>query len=307
MNEILNLPAGVRVFERGWLSANNILLTGRHGAALVDSGYCTHAAQTVGLVEKALGSQPLDVLVNTHLHSDHCGGNSALQIAYPGLTTFIPPGQASFVESWDPIALTYEPTGQSCPRFRFDGTLKPGCVMGLGDQEWAIHAAPGHDVHSVILFESESRTLISADAFWEAGFGVVFQELEGIDAFDDVGLTLDLIESLDPEVVIPGHGRVFTDVQTALSTARRRLAAYKSNPARHANHAAKVLLKFKLLEVQHIALEDLIGWALETTYFRMVFARYFGNLDLRLWIESLVLDLERSGALSVSDGVARNS
>ncbi len=179
--------------------------------------------------------------------------------------------------------------------------------MGLGDQEWAIHAAPGHDVHSVILFESESRTLISADAFWEAGFGVVFQELEGIDAFDDVGLTLDLIESLDPEVVIPGHGRVFTDVQTALSTARRRLAAYKSNPARHANHAAKVLLKFKLLEVQHIALEDLIGWALETTYFRMVFARYFGNLDLRLWIESLVLDLERSGALSVSDGVARNS
>ena len=49
------LPSGVTVFERGWLSANNILLLGGAGATLVDSGYCTHAAQTVALVESALG------------------------------------------------------------------------------------------------------------------------------------------------------------------------------------------------------------------------------------------------------------
>jgi len=73
------LPAGVQVFERGWLSSNNILLTDADSATLVDSGYFSHAAQTLALLEHALAGRALDRLVNTHLHSDHCGGNAALQ------------------------------------------------------------------------------------------------------------------------------------------------------------------------------------------------------------------------------------
>ena len=37
----------VAVLERGWLSSNNVLLRGRLGTAVVDSGYWTHSAQTV--------------------------------------------------------------------------------------------------------------------------------------------------------------------------------------------------------------------------------------------------------------------
>ena len=107
-----------RYFERGWLSANNILLQGEPRTALVDSGYCTHAEQTLALVKRALGDRPLDLLLNTHLHSDHCGGNAALQVAYPAVETRIPPGQAEDVRHWDPVALTYAPTGQQCPQFQ---------------------------------------------------------------------------------------------------------------------------------------------------------------------------------------------
>lgn len=60
-----NLPADVHVFERGWLSDNNILFTGGDKTLMVDSGYCTHTAQTLSLVESVLGEHPLDVLVNT--------------------------------------------------------------------------------------------------------------------------------------------------------------------------------------------------------------------------------------------------
>ncbi|MES2786748.1 MAG: MBL fold metallo-hydrolase [Pseudomonadota bacterium] len=307
MNEVVKLPEGVRVLERGWLSSNNVLLTGRHGTALVDSGYHTHAVQTVGLVQTALGNRKLDVLVNTHLHSDHCGGNAALQNAYPQLRTFIPPGQAADVIDWDPVALTYEPTGQSCPRFRVESTVNAGSVIRLGDLDWKVLAAPGHDAHSVILFEPKSCTLISADALWEHGFGVVFLELEGVGAFDDVGTTFDLIESLRPKLVIPGHGRVFTDTDRALATARRRLDAYRADPLRHANHAAKVLLKFKLLDVQQILLPDLMDWALTTAYFRIIFSRYFWDLQFEAWIASLIADLERSGAARVANGLAENA
>ena len=78
MQEALNIP-GLQVFERGWLSANNILLTDADSSTLIDSGYVTHQDQTLLLLQNALGTKPLDRLVNTHLHSDHCGGNATLQ------------------------------------------------------------------------------------------------------------------------------------------------------------------------------------------------------------------------------------
>ena len=150
-------------------------------------------------------------------------------------------------------ALTYTPTGQNCPRFGFTATLQPGTDIRLGDLLWQVHAAPGHDTHSVILFEPISRTLVSADALWERGFGVVFPELDGDGAFGEVGDTLDLIESLQPITVIPGHGAPFADVPGALAFARKRLDGFVALPAKHMQYAAKVLLKFKLLEAQHLA------------------------------------------------------
>lgn len=290
------LPAQITVFERGWLSSNNILFRGQSNTALIDSGYCTHSEQTLGLVRHALAGRPLDFLVNTHLHSDHCGGNQTLQATFPHLHTAIPPGLAKAVRDWDPIALTYAPTGQQCPSFEYTSLLQADSTILLGDVIWQIHAAPGHDTHSVILFEPDSKTLISADALWENGFGVVFPELEGEHAFQDVAVTLDLIESLQPNMVIPGHGRVFSDVPKALSLARSRLQNFIDNPIKHATYAGKVLLKFKLLELHRTTRQDLKTWACQTPYFHALHARYFLAFHISIWLEQLIQDLLRSGA-----------
>jgi hypothetical protein len=53
------LPSDILLFERGWLSSNNVLLLGQDSTALVDSGYATHAPQTLALVGAALGGRPL--------------------------------------------------------------------------------------------------------------------------------------------------------------------------------------------------------------------------------------------------------
>lgn len=295
------LPAGVLVFERGWLSSNNILFLGRDSSALIDSGYSTHAQQTIGLVEAQLQSRPLDRLLNTHLHSDHCGGNAALQEFYPELQTLIPPGQAHLVSAWDPVALTYIPTGQICPRFGFTDVLKPGADVQLADISWQVHAAPGHDPHSLIFFEPQSRTLISADALWENGFGVVFPELEGCNAFDEVAATLDLIEQLAPQTIIPGHGPVFSYRPDVMVSARQRLHAFVRNPARHAHHAAKVLLKFKLLEQQRLSFVDFQEWARRTSYFQQVRETFFASIAFEDWMEDLTAELVRS-AVARRDG-----
>ncbi len=293
---LATLPPDIVVLERGWLSSNNILMLGAGQTALVDSGYGTHAAQTLSLVQAQLASRPLDLLINTHLHSDHCGGNAVLQAAYPALHTHIPPGLAPAVRAWNEEALSYTPTGQFCPRFAYQQLLTPGTTIPLGGRDWAIHAAPGHDPDSVILFQPELRVLISADALWANGFGVVFPEIEGASAFHEVGQTLDLIESLRPTLVIPGHGPVLRDVQGALDYARKRLDLFTTDPVRHARYAAKVLLKFKLLELQQITLRDLRLWAHATSYFSLLQSRHFVGVDFENWLDDLFQDLMRSGA-----------
>ncbi len=289
---------GAMMFERGWLSSNNVLITGKDHCALVDSGYVSHAEQTLALVQHALGHRPLDLLINTHLHSDHCGGNALLQRQYPRLETRIPPGQCDAVAAWDPVVLSYEPTGQRCERFRFECLLAPGTTLRLGAHDWEIHAAPGHDPHAILLYQAEHRILISADALWQQGFGVIFPELEGTDAFDATDATLDLIERLAPALILPGHGPMFTNLAASLSTARQRLAHFQRAPASHLRHALKVLVKFHLLEKQRVRWPELLQWSIATPYLcRHLLQERPENVELEL--RMLLDELASSGALEI--------
>src|SRR5205085_1367586 len=94
---------------------------------------------------------------------------------------------------------------------------------------------------------------------------------------------------------------VFADVQVALGRARSRLAAFAAQPERHAAHGAKVLLKFKLLELQRVACAALLAWAIATPYFGLVRARWFPALSEEAWFAQLLGDLVRAGA-AVRDG-----
>ena len=123
--------------------------------------------------------------------------------------------------------------------------------------EWQALGAPGHDPHSLIFYCPEQRMLVSADALWENGFGVIFPELDGESGFAEARATLDLIATLDVRLVIPGHGAPFADIGAALARARRRLDFLAADPVRNAENAVKVLLKFLLLERQRIALAEI--------------------------------------------------
>jgi glyoxylase-like metal-dependent hydrolase (beta-lactamase superfamily II) len=254
---MITLPASIRVFERGWLSSNNVLLVDESCAALVDTGYATHAPQTLALVRQTLGARPLDLIVNTHLHSDHCGGNALLQSAWP-CRTLIPAAEADIVREWDEAGLTFRATGQTCERFTFSGTIAPGASLRLGALDWQVLGAPGHDSHSLMLYCAHERILISADALWENGFGVIFPELEGESGFAEQQAVLDAIAKLDVRVVIPGHGAPFTQVEQALERAFSRIAWLRADPARNAKNALKVLIVFRLLAVRAMSFDELL-------------------------------------------------
>lgn len=297
------LPDSIEVFERGWLSSNNIVLHGRDEVALIDSGYVTHAPQTLALLRHSLQGRPLDRLFNTHLHSDHCGGNALLQAAYAphGCQTAIPVSEADKVRAWDLDALSFQATGQQCPRFGFDATTAPGDTLTLADLAWQALGAPGHDPHSLIFYCAQEGILVSADALWENGFGVIFPELEGASGFAEARATLELIARLDVAVVIPGHGRPFTDVKGALARAFSRLDYLASEPARNAQNAIKVLLKFLLLERQRIALAEVPALLDNMPLFREANRRFLRQETAAL-AEWAVAQLVRAEAARI-DGV----
>lgn len=300
-----SLPRTMEVIERGWLSSNHIVFADDDVTTVIDTGYVTEGDGTKRLIAQTLKGRPLHRVINTHLHSDHAGGNALLQAEH-GCQIWIPQGEAALVEDWDEDRLSYRRTSQLCPRFRHDRVFGEGELMELGGESWRVLPAAGHD-HAMVMFWCERLgVLISADALWQKGFGVIFPELAGIPGFAEQAATLELIGQLQPRVVIPGHGAPFSEddgaVSAALQAARSRIQWLSEDPQRNADNALKVLLAFKLLEAKRLSPAELT---------QMVSATFEGNDAMRglypIEPEAIAAfmaqELERVGAASLVDGV----
>jgi len=297
----LNLPPQIQVLERGWLSSNNILIHDGGACALIDSGYHAHAAQTLQLLQHALGGSRLTRLINTHCHSDHMGGNAAVQRAY-GCRTSIPAGVAPLIDAWDDTTLMLGYTGQVAERFGYDDTIAAGDRLQLGGLEWGALAAPGHDMNALMFYAPAARILISGDALWENGFGLIFSELFGdAGGFAATRTTLEAISRLPIDTVIPGHGAPFGDAARSLAAAFQRLDAYERDSAKLARHALKVMLSFSLMIQGRMALAELPRFLAARPIFGDVNRRFLDFPEAEL-CAFLVKDLERAGALKVEDG-----
>jgi len=299
----VRLPAGVRFIERDWLSSNMVLIAEPDGGAtLIDSGYVKHAALVVALVEHALGqigAQRLSRVVNTHLHSDHCGGNAALVSRF-GCEVLVPAGSFDDVQRWDTGALSYDGTAQRCARFEASGVLVPGESIMMGGAPWQIHSAPGHDPKSLVFYCAPHRLLVSADVLWHNGFGVIFPELIGESGFAEQAGMLDLISSLDVGTVLPGHGPAFANPHAVIETARRRLASLRADPVRNARYAMKVMIKYLMLDVEEIEEAVLAGRVARASVLRSAAALL--DLSVEAAFDWAVDELVAQGALRRLNG-----
>jgi glyoxylase-like metal-dependent hydrolase (beta-lactamase superfamily II) len=287
----------MHVFVRDWLSSNNILLKSDAGNVVIDSGYHTHAPLTLGLLEGRFGlaGGPLALLVNSHCHSDHIGGNAAIRERYR-CAIAVPAGEARLLDPWDPAGLLLTYADQYAPQFRFDRTIAPGDVHRWGDLDWEALAAPGHDMGALMFYNRAHRVLITGDALWANGFGFVLPREVDPTCLPATRATLDLIAALDVSVVVPGHGEPFTDAAGALARGYSRLAALEADTARNARHILKAMLSFKLLERRRMRLADLPRYVEEVPIFRDMNSGFLRLSGVEL-AELLVRELERAGAV----------
>ena len=293
----VRLPPQVHVFVRDWLSANHVVLKSPDGCVVIDSGYGKHVPLTLALIASRMGldGRPLAMLVNTHCHSDHMGGNAAVKRAY-GCPVAVPAGEAPLIEAWDERRLWLGYAGQRAERFAVDEVLQPGTTYAWGGLEWRALAAPGHDMGALVFFNDEHRILVSGDALWENGYGMVMPPEIDESALRATRATLEMLAGLGARCVIPGHGEPFTDVDAALERAFRRTASFEAAPLRMARHALKVLLVFTLLDRERMPLATLGDHVERVDVFREFNALYF-RLSPAALAEQLVTELLRAGAV----------
>lgn len=298
------LPAGVQVLERGWLSANNVVLFDGDEATLVDSGYVSHAAQTVDLLHAALDGRRLTRLLNTHSHSDHIGCNAAVQRAF-GCRIGVPEGMAEAVHAWDEQALLLSVAAQQGEFFRVDHTIAAGERLVMGGLEWQALPAPGHDMDALLFHAPDAGLLISGDALWRDGFGILFAEVIGSGGgLEGARSTLEAIARLPVERVIPGHGAPFVEVEEALKAAFARLRAFEEDGGRMARNAIRACITFALLERREMDIDTLPAYLEQVPLYREANRRFLG-LSFDALADWLLKELERAGVARTSGRVLR--
>ncbi len=286
------LPPDLIVCQRDWLSSNNLICLGE-APAIIDTGHVKNADETLALVRQHLGEQPLATIAHTHLHSDHCGGTGTLQRAFANAQTWVPAPSLAAVQIWDESALTFGDTVQRCDRFTAQHALVSGARVRLGQRDWELHAAPGHDTLAVLLFEPEHGVLMAGDAMWEHGVGVIFPYIDGSAGFEPFLDTLDLVERLEPQVVVPGHGAAFSRengaFDAALVRARARIQQFQDNPAQHALYAAKVLIKYQMMDAEQMPTPAFDDWLQQGPTLHALHRQHRPDLPWPDWLNTVIL------------------
>ncbi len=195
---------GLLVFTGSPLKVNVAALIDGGEAVVVDS---TATVAQAGQIRRRLldaGLRPV-ALVNTHWHSDHCGGNAGL------LDDGMP--LVAHRRHFETISLERNMVSRGPARIAFERLVRPRILvdrrldlrLGAGTVE-LLHA-PGHSPDLVMVWDPARRTLVAGDNLLagDRPEDPAIPYFYWGDPWRLVG-ALERARSLSPEIIIPGHG-----------------------------------------------------------------------------------------------------
>ena len=295
--------------ERDWLSANHVMFRDDGNATLIDSGYGKFNDITFAKVDAVLdewGNPSLDRIINTHIHSDHIGGNAELQRAHPGCSITVPVDEQPALVNWDAPEQMLSYADQECERFAWDDVIESGQQIQLGGEAWQAIATPGHDMGSLVFYSPKLCILISADALWENGFGFVPPQAIDAKPLAAQRATFKRLAKLDVALVIPGHGPMFTDFSGALARASAKLEAFAADDLRIAKSVVKGMFIYSMMWRGEMPLADVPSYVSRIGVHRDYNAQFFRMSD-EAFADWLVGEAVRAGKVRVEGTFLRSA
>jgi cyclase len=207
MTALDELAPGVLAYvqhDGSWFINNAGVIAGSKSVICIDS--CATERRTrefLGAI-RDVTDQPIDTLINTHHHPDHTNGNSVIEAsqiiaqtqcrAEMGTTIVTPPPGVFEPVDWGELEVRP-------PTLCFDVSIE----LYLDERriELLHLGTPAHTTNDIVAWLPDQRILFAGDLAFNGGTpfalsGSVAGWLE----------TLERLDALAPNVVVPGHGNV---------------------------------------------------------------------------------------------------
>ncbi|WP_326763725.1 MBL fold metallo-hydrolase [Streptomyces sp. NBC_01591] len=291
-----SLPSWLTWWQRPFPDSNTLLLHGRQ-PALVDTGFVAHAEETAAWARAHAGT--VDLVVNTHWHSDHVGGNALLQAGGVGIAAGAPEAEA--ISRRDPGCCAAEYLDQPVAPYTVDVPLEDGQALRLGETDWEVIRTPGHTPGHLALWQPEERLLVVGDALSDYDVGWVNLALDGLDAAATALASLKRLADLAPRVILPSHGPIPTDPDAALAAALRRAQRLVDDPDGAVWYGARRIFAFALMIRDGIPAAGVEPYLHARAW--LTDAARLLDVTPEVLAAELVTTMLRSGALVLRDGL----
>lgn len=157
-----------------WEETISYLIIGKQKALLFDTGM---GLSSIAVVVKQLTSLPV-VVINSHTHPDHIGGNAEFKFIY-ALNTSYTRINAAFGYTHEQVKWEVSPASFCLERlpqadtahyhirpFQVTRYVNNGEIVDLGDRKLKIIATPGHTPDALCLYEYTTGYLWCGDSFY---------------------------------------------------------------------------------------------------------------------------------------------
>ena len=213
INKILN---DLYQIKPGKLSSHCYLLLGDKNI-LIDSGTSKDFQNLKeGLNHIGLNLNDIDMVINTHEHFDHIGGNIYLQknsligaYKYAAVKIVYGDDEVTFFRAY----------GQKVIGYKVHFWMNNNDVVDAGEWFLRIIHTPGHTSGSMCIFAPRRRILFSGDTLFANG---VISNIYNSGSLAEYFNSLRMLSTLKVDLLLPGHGWISKnyddDIQKTIKT-----------------------------------------------------------------------------------------
>lgn len=291
--------SGIIFFERKYPSANMILMKDQL-PILIDTGFGSDVKDTERLINDAgVSPESLHLIVNTHYHSDHVGGNFQLQKNYD-VPIAAHKWDADLINACDAEACSAEWLDQPVEPYRINTKLSDNDEIHTGSRTLNVLFTPGHTLGHISLYDPEEEVLVCGDLFHKNDIGWLNIFREGVSSIQRSLESLERLSKLRIRQAYSGHGPQIENPPAAIDAARERYGKWLKAPEKVSWHACKRIFSFALIIQNGLAKEEIDNYLLKSGWFQD-FARYAFQFQPEEFIQILLDEMIRSGAAGWHD------
>ena len=207
-------------------SSHVFLIRGEYKNVLIDTGVKGNFPRIVeGLAKLGLKVSDIQLVINTHEHFDHVGGNLFFhETAITAAHRFA----ATKIELQDEYVVHSAIHGEDIIRAKFHLWLENRVMFDLGNFKLKILHTPGHTSGCICIYEPFKQFMFTGDTIFSRG---TISKISESGSYGDYINSLERISTMKIKRIFPGHGEMCDDpeyaLKKAIQNARKRLNQYK--------------------------------------------------------------------------------